>query len=130
MSEGAPAPVVHVAAAVIERDGKLMICQRMAGDSGGGYWEFPGGKKEDGETLEQCLVREIREELGCTVTVGPEIAMIPAEWNGKALALHFFSAAITAGAPTPIEVARIEWIDRARLAEFEFLPSNGPLLRQ
>ncbi len=122
--------LVDVAAAVIERDGKLMICQRRPEDSGGGFWEFPGGKREPGETLEQCLVREIGEELGCTITAGPLIAMIPAVWKDRDLRLHFFAATITAGVPEPIEVARIEWIDRARLGEFEFLPSNGPLLAQ
>lgn len=119
-----------VAAAVIRQDGKVMICRRMEGDSGGGLWEFPGGKREDGETLEQCVVREIREELGAGVRVGELIATIPAEWKGRALLLHFFDATIVSGEPTPIEVAKIEWVEPARLADFEFLPSNEPLIRR
>lgn len=138
MSEvSAPTPVpvrgvtpMDVAAAVIRQAGRVMICQRMEGDSGGGLWEFPGGKREDGESLEQCVVREIREELGCEVRVGQLIAAIPAEWKGKALLLHFFDAVITSGVPTPIEVARIEWVEPSRLSDFEFLPSNKPLIGQ
>lgn len=119
-----------VAAAVVMVGGKVMICRRMAGDSGGGLWEFPGGKREDGESLAQCVVREIREELGCEVSVGGLIAAVPAEWKGRALLLHFFEAAITSGTPTPLEVAEIAWVEPARLGEFDFLPSNEPLIRR
>ncbi|MEI9864057.1 MAG: NUDIX domain-containing protein [Limisphaerales bacterium] len=62
--------IIEVSAALIFRDGKLLIAQRHANSHLGGLWEFPGGKRESGETFEQCLVREIREELDVEISVG------------------------------------------------------------
>ena len=69
-------PVIEVAAALVFRDGKLLITQRNADAHLGGLWEFPGGKREAEETFETCLTRELREELGIEVTVGELVESI------------------------------------------------------
>src|SRR5689334_12089654 len=83
-------PVIDVAAALLFRDGKLLITQRCADAHLGGLWEFPGGKREANETFEQCLARELREELGIDVKVGELVESITHGYPEKAVHLKFF----------------------------------------
>src|SRR6266487_3533876 len=81
---------VDVAAALVFRDGILLITQRHANAHLGGLWEFPGGKREAHESFEQCLARELREELGIEVEVGQLFETITHEYPGKTVHLRFF----------------------------------------
>src|SRR2546425_7387498 len=90
LSPLAPRPSVEVAAGLVFRDGKLLITQRHTDAHLGGLWEFPGGKREAGESFEECLVRELREELGIEVEVGNLIENINHEYPDKAVHLRFF----------------------------------------
>lgn len=127
-------PVVDVAAAVVERDGRFLICRRRGvdPDQGGspGLWEFPGGKREAGETLEQCLVREIREELGCEIEPGRLIHAMEVDTPGRTLVLHFFEARLVAGEPRPLDCAELAWAAPHALGSYDFLPANGDLIRR
>jgi len=82
--------LIEVSAALIFRDGKLLITRRHAKSHLGGLWEFPGGKREAGETFEQCLVREIREELGVEISVGELFEEVSHAYSEKSVHLKFF----------------------------------------
>src|SRR6266853_2112638 len=81
---------VDVAAALVFRDGKFLITQRHANAHLGGLWEFPGGKREANETFEQCLARELREELGIEVAVGELVESLTHNYPEKAVHLRFY----------------------------------------
>ena len=82
---------IDVAAALIFRNGKILIAQRHANSHLGGFWEFPGGKREPNETFEQCLVREIREELGADISINKLFEEIVHAYPNKTVRLRFFS---------------------------------------
>ena len=131
MSQPASAPTknsVEVSAALIFRGGKLLITQRHAGAHLGGLWEFPGGKRETGETFEQCLVREIREELGVAISVGELFEEIAHDYPGKSVRLKFFRCRLLSGEPQPLDCAAAKWIDRSELGAHEFPAADARLL--
>jgi mutator protein MutT len=121
---------VEVAAALIFRAGKLLITQRHAKAHLGGLWEFPGGKREPGETYERCLVREIREELGVEIVVGDCLAEISHEYPEKRLYLKFFRATLTGGEPQPLDCAALQWITRDGLNDFTFPEADRQVITQ
>jgi 8-oxo-dGTP diphosphatase len=115
-----------VVAAVIERGGRVLLSQR--GPNGGqpGRWEFPGGKREPGESDEGALRREVEEELGITVSVGERV------WSTTAgpLELRFFRCPFPARArPRPLGSAQIRWVRLEDLPGYEFPPANAELVR-
>ena len=120
--------VVEVAAALIFRPGKLLITQRHAKAHLGGLWEFPGGKREPGETYEECLAREIREELGVEIAVGKCFAKITHSYPEKHVHLKFFLAQLTAGEPRPLDCAAVKWVTRGELDDYEFPAADMQLL--
>jgi 8-oxo-dGTP diphosphatase len=120
--------IIEVSAALIFRDGKLLITQRHAGAHLGGLWEFPGGKREAGESFEQCLVREIREELGVEIAVGKLFEEIQHDYPEKSVHLKFFLCKILSGEPQPLDCAAVKWIDRPQLATHAFPAADAQLL--
>jgi len=122
--------VIDVSAALIFRDGKLLVTRRHAGAHLGGLWEFPGGKREGDETFETCLAREIREELGIEITVGDLFEEIVHAYPEKTVRLKFFACRMVAGEPKPLGCAAVEWIDRTRLDEFPFPAADAQLLER
>ena len=122
------AEIVEVAAALIFRDGKLLITQRHANSHLGGLWEFPGGKREPGETYEECLAREVREELGVEITIGSCFAEITHEYPEKHVRIKFFRAQLRAGEPQPLDCAAVKWINTDELDAFEFPAADEQLL--
>jgi mutator protein MutT len=121
---------VEVSAALIFRAGKLLITQRHAGSHLGGLWEFPGGKREAGETFEQCLVREIREELGVEISVGELFEEIRHDYPEKSVHLKFFTCKIISGEPQPLDCAAVKWIEKPELAAHEFPAADAQLLER
>jgi len=119
---------VEVSAALIFRASKLLITQRHAKSHLGGLWEFPGGKREPGETFEQCLVREIREELGVAISVGELFEEIAHDYPEKSVRLKFFRCRLLAGEPQPLDCAAVKWIDRLELGAHEFPAADARLL--
>ena len=113
-------PPIDVVAGVIRRDGLILISQRLADDTLGGYWEFPGGKVDPGEELKQALERELREELGVETAIGAEIHRIVHAYPDRDVRLYFFDAIITAGEPQKLEVADIRWVRADELMNFQF----------
>jgi A/G-specific adenine glycosylase len=109
-------PHYDVAAAVTARaDGRVLVAQRNVDDMLGGLWEFPGGKREDGETLPECLVREMREELGVEVTVGEQLAVVRHAYTHFRITLHAFHCRLVDGEPRCLDCAAFRWVTPAEL---------------
>lgn len=130
--EGASLPEapLDVAVAVIEDNGRYLITQRLPDDSFGGAWEFPGGKLDPGETLEACVIREMKEELDITVVVGRKMKEIEHRYPTRTIRLHCFSCRIVQGEPRPIECATWRWILAEEFDQFPFPPASMPLIEQ
>ena len=121
---------VNASIAVIERRGRLLICRRKAEDVLGGYWEFPGGKREPDESWTQCLRRELREELGIevkTMTPFGHIRARRANGNGS---IHFkvYRCTIAKDTPRPLAAEALRWISPAELVATDFPPANRRLI--
>jgi 8-oxo-dGTP diphosphatase len=116
-----------VVAAVIEHAGAFLLTRRQAGVHMAGCWEFPGGKCEPGEGHVEGLVREIREELGADVSVGPELFATSHEYPDRRVELHFRRCDLR-GAPTPQLGQEMRWVPRAELAALEFPPADVELV--
>jgi len=121
--------VVEVVAAVIERDGKILIARRPAGSHLAGLWEFPGGKPKPGETLEAALRREIGEELEAPTTVGEKIETVEWSYPDKRVRLHFFRCWLGAE-PRPLEGQEMAWVTSAELPRYEFPAADAALIER
>ena len=122
--------VIDVAAGLIFRAGKLLITQRHADAHLGGLWEFPGGKREPGETFEQCLSRELMEELGVRVRAGKLFESVTHAYLEKAVHLKFFLCQIENGEPRALGCAAVKWVDKAELDDYEFPAADDQLLKK
>jgi mutator protein MutT len=119
---------VQVAAALIVHEGRYLITRRTADVHLGGLWEFPGGKREAGESLEDCLRRELREELGIEVAQPVLFRVIRHEYPEKAVELHFFLCSIVSGFPRPLGCADLRWVAPEELPQFPLPPADQPLV--
>jgi mutator protein MutT len=119
---------VEVSAALVFRGRQLLITRRHAGTHLGGLWEFPGGKREPGESFEACLIREIREELGVEIAVGDLFAEVAHTYPEKSVYLKFFHCRLLSGEPQPLECAAVRWVRREELSGFEFPAADVQLL--
>jgi 8-oxo-dGTP diphosphatase len=119
---------IVVAAAVIERDDRFLLTRRQPGVHLEGYWEFPGGKCEAGETHAACLVREIREELGVEAAAGGELLTTSHAYPERRVELHFLRCEID-GTPAPRLGQEMRWVARDELAALAFPPADAELIR-
>jgi mutator protein MutT len=119
---------IDVAAALIFRDGKLLITRRRAEAHLGGLWEFPGGKREPDETFEQCVARELREELGVEISVGDLFEEIVHAYPEKTVHLKFFVCRLEGGDPEPLGCAALKWVGKSELDEYAFPAADARLL--
>lgn len=122
--------MVEVVAALIWNRGRFMICQRSKNKSRALLWEFVGGKVEKGETKEQALIRECREELDITVSVGNEFMSVTHEYPDITVHLTLFNATIKKGEPTLIEHCDLKWITSAEIQNYEFCPADSEILAE
>jgi len=120
---------VEVSAGVIAQAGKILIAQRRPGDHLSLCWEFPGGKREPGESWEACLRRELLEELGVGVSVGSWIDSVTHAYGDRDVHLRFYRCAIERGTPTALHCHDLRWVEPAALVEFEFPPADARLVR-
>jgi 8-oxo-dGTP diphosphatase len=121
---------IEVSAALIFRDGKLLIARRHANAHLGGLWEFPGGKREANESFENCLVREISEELGIEISVGELFEEISHDYPDKSVRLKFFTCKLIRGEPQLLGCAAFKWIGKSELSDFEFPAADSQLLKK
>lgn len=121
---------IRVVAAILRRDGKILICQRAAAGRHGLRWEFPGGKVEAGESEPEALARELDEELGLQIApehIGPLVARLQHRYADCAVELAFYEVAATAE-PENRVFACIRWEAPQALAAYDFLEADLPLL--
>jgi len=118
---------IVVAAAVIERGGRLLVTRRLKGTHLEGYWEFPGGKCDPGESLAACLRRELHEELAIDVVVGTEILATSHLYPDRRVELHFFTCELR-GDPTPQLNQEMRWVPREELTSLKLPPADDELV--
>ena len=122
--------MTEVVAALIWEQGKFMICQRPAHKARGLLWEFVGGKVEKGETKTEALVRECREELDITVSVGEEFMSLVHEYPDLTVALTLFNCSIAEGEPKMLEHNDIKWITPQEIEYYDFCPADEEILKR
>jgi mutator protein MutT len=122
---------MDVVAAVIERDGRILICQRKRGGRHAFKWEFPGGKVEPGENSPAALARELREELRIDAAIGPLIHTESVRYsNGPELRLEFYRVTEFVGEPVNLEFEQIVWEDARSLVRYDFLDGDVAFVKK
>jgi len=122
--------VIEVSAGLVFRDGKLLITQRPANGHLGGLWEFPGGKREAGESFEQALHRELMEELGIEIEIRDLIESITHRYPEKTVHLQFYRCAWKRHEPQPVGCPALAWVTRDDLGHYEFPAADARLLQR
>jgi 8-oxo-dGTP diphosphatase len=122
-------PRLFVVAALIERRGRVLLSQRRADQSLPLTWEFPGGKVEPGESPGAALVREIREELGCSIRVGQVVHLIFHSYPDFDLVMPIYRATVAGGRPHAVTVADVAWVPRAALPTLSMPPADVPFAK-
>jgi len=120
---------VQVAAGIISHQGKYLIAKRRAGTHLAGLWEFPGGKRESGESLEECLRRELREELGIQIGSTTPFRVVRHEYPDKRVEIYFFFCSGHQGQPRALGCDEIQWVGPNDFHNYEFPPADEPLLQ-
>jgi 8-oxo-dGTP diphosphatase len=122
--------MLTVVAALIESEGKLLVCQRRRGDSFALQWEFPGGKLQPGETAAQALARELEEELGAKAEIGAEVFRTRHRYSELAgeIELFFLQARVDPAAVRNLAFEQMLWAERAALPALNFLPADRELI--
>lgn len=122
--------MIEVVAALIWDKGKFMICQRPAHKARALLWEFVGGKVEPGESKERALIRECKEELAVTLSVGDVFADVVHEYPDVTVCLTLFNASIAEGTPQKLEHNDIRWITPAEIPNYNFCPADEEILKK
>lgn len=120
--------VIDVVAAVVERDGRFLLTKRLEGVHLAGYWEFPGGKRGPAETLQEALVREIREELDVEVRVGPRLLSTEYSYGASPVVLHFYECFL-AGEPRAVLGQDMMWAAPNELGALPLPPADAEIVR-
>lgn len=125
---------IQVAVGLLAHEGRYLIAKRKQGVHLGGFWEFPGGKREAGESLEECLRRELREELGIEISGPTLFQVVRHDYPGKSVELHFFRCflgKIASGKERLVQAmdcGEYRWVTPDELLEFEFPSADRPVL--
>lgn len=120
-------PRIIVGAAIVS-DGRVLACERAQPPEMAGKWEFPGGKVDPGETEEQALVRECREELGVEVEVGPRVGADIAMLGGTAILRVYLARLCNGAQPVPLEHSDLRWLAVQELDSVPWLPADAPIV--
>lgn len=119
---------IDVVIGIVRNHGKVLVCRRRKQDHLGGYWEFPGGKVEAGETLEQCLHRELQEEVNLVVDRLSPLKVIEHDYPDRQVRLHPYLCVYRSGDLKPIGCDQAVWIEISRLREVQFPDANAELV--
>lgn len=122
--------MTEVVAALIWQDGKFLACQRPAHKARGLLWEFVGGKVEPGESREDALIRECREELNVGIEVGDIFMNLVHEYPDLTVNLILYEASIVSGEPEKLEHNDIKWLSPEEIPQYEFCPADKDILAE
>lgn len=120
----------EVVAALLWQGDRFLACQRPAHKARGLLWEFVGGKVEPGESKQEALIRECREELGVTVSVGEVYLEVTHAYPDLTIHLTIFQASLLEGTPQPLEHRQLRWITRAEIPDYPFCPADEVILEK
>ncbi len=123
-----PEEAIQVSAGVIHRKGRYLVTRRRPDAHLGGLWEFPGGKREAGESLEACLRRELREELNVEITAPRLLRVIRHDYPDHSVELHFFSCELAGSDLRSLETDGVRWVLPGELSGLEFPPADRSLI--
>lgn len=121
---------IHVACAIIEQEGMVLAAQRSATMTLPLKWEFPGGKIETGESPEECLIRELMEELGVSVLVGAPLSPATHGYPDFTVTLYPFTCRLAGGVLTPHEHHALTWIEPQRMPELDWAAADLPVISE
>lgn len=121
--------VINVAAAVIEKNAKILIAQRPEDSHMGLKWEFPGGKIEPGENVTGCLKREIKEELDLVIEVGEELTVVEHHYRDKTVILHCHWCRYLAGDAKTLDCHSFKWVSIDEMKKYDFAEADKPVVR-
>ena len=127
--QSTPSTKITVSAGVIIRRHKVYIQKRKPGGLMGGLWEFPGGKRESGESPEQCLLREIKEELGVTIHIGEKLMTVKHSYTRFHVTLHVFMCKIQSGKVSPAQCEDFKWVKFTELDTYPFPAANVKIIK-
>ena len=116
--------------ALIRRDNEFLISQRRESDTFGSLWEFPGGKKNPGESFEDCVVREVKEEVGIDVRVDKKFMEMRRPYHERIIWLNFFLCTYVGGEPQAVDCAKVEWVRVEDLKKYAFPPANEKVIQK
>lgn len=119
---------LQVVAALLEQGGRFLICQRPSHKAQGDLWEFAGGKIEPGETPQQALERECREELAVEIQAGELFMEVVHEYDDRIVRLLVLRAVLKSGEPTALEHQAMAWVTPQQMMEYDFCPADLPIL--
>lgn len=128
MARKPPVRLYEVAAGILIAGDRVLIARRQEGDHQGGRWEFPGGKRHAGETVAECLRREMREEIGLEVLVGPLWRALTHVYPDRRVSIYFHLCERVHGEPTAIECDEIRWVEPADLTTLPFVEGDLAVL--
>lgn len=120
--------MLKVTAAIIKKNNEILICQRGKDDDGALLWEFPGGKLEEGESLEQCIIREMKEELELDIKVKDLFAETEYRYGEKGIHFTFYEAEILGGIMKLNVHEKVIWASVNSLLDYDFLPADLPII--
>jgi A/G-specific adenine glycosylase len=108
------------AAVITNKKGEILIAQRRAEDMLGGLWEFPGGKQEKNETIQECIARELKEELGINTKIGDFLVIVKHAYSHFTMEMHTYFATIKSGRPRIIECQNFQWVQPTNLRKVPY----------
>lgn len=120
---------IEVVVGIVFREGLVLLTRRLENVHLGGLWEFPGGKREQGETEKTALAREMREELGVRVVVGDCLHRTRFDYPERSVSLAFYRCEISAGEPRPLASSEMRWVKPAGIDPAEMPPANAQILK-
>jgi 8-oxo-dGTP diphosphatase len=121
-------PVEVVAGLIQDEKGRYLVTRRRVGSHLAGFWEFPGGKRESGESLEDALRRELEEELSARFEIGERVETARWEYPERTIVIHFYRCRLESGTIEPREDQAMDWVAPERLSELDFPPADRDLI--